>query len=99
MTTNYTNKTAFRGTGEGLRITERFKRMDRDTLLYQFTVDDPQSFTRSWAGEIPMKRTEGPVFEYACHEGNLSMENILGTARDEEAAARAQFRGPRSGNP
>jgi hypothetical protein len=79
--------TNFRGSGEHLRVVERFTRTDESTLLYQFTVDDPQSFTRPWTGEIPMKRSDGPIFEYACHEGNLSMENILSTARDEEAAA------------
>ncbi len=89
-TTNFTGKTNFRGSGEHLRVVERFTRTDESTLLYQFTVDDPQSFTRPWTGEIPMKRAEGPLFEYACHEGNLSMENILSTARDEEAAARAR---------
>jgi hypothetical protein len=86
-TTNFTGNTNFRGSGEHLRVVERFTRTDESTLLYQFTVDDPQSFTRPWTGEIPMKRAEGPLFEYACHEGNLSMENILSTARDEEAAA------------
>ena len=86
-TTNFTDKTNFRGSGSALHVVERFTRVDRDTLLYQFTVDDPASFTRPWSGEIPMKRAEGPLFEYACHEGNLSMENILGTVRDEERAA------------
>jgi hypothetical protein len=88
-TTNFTDKTNFRGSGETLRVTERFTRVDGDTLLYQFTVDDPQSFTRPWSAEIPMKKVEGPLFEYACHEGNLSMENILSIARDEEKAERA----------
>jgi hypothetical protein len=67
-----------------LRVIERFTRTAADTLLYQFTVDDPQSFTRPWSGEIPMKKVDGPVFEYACHEGNYSMENILSAARVEE---------------
>jgi hypothetical protein len=87
-TTNFTDKTNFRGSGEGLRVTERFTRVDEGTLLYQFTVDDPQSFTRPWSGEIPMKKVEGPIFEYACHEGNRSMENILSAARAEEKAKR-----------
>jgi hypothetical protein len=87
-TTNFTDKTNFRGSGENLRVVERFTRVDEDTLRYQFTVDDPQSFARPWSGEIPMKKTAGPLFEYACHEGNLSMENTLSTARDEEKAAR-----------
>ena len=86
-TTNFTDKTNFRGSGEHLRVTERFTRVDEGTLLYQFTVDDPQSFTRPWSGEIPMKKVDGPIFEYACHEGNSSMENILRAARAEEKAA------------
>jgi hypothetical protein len=86
-TTNFTDKTNFRGSGENLRVVERFTRVDESTLLYQFTVDDPQSFARPWSGEIPMKKVEGPLFEYACHEGNSSMENMLGIARDEEKAA------------
>ena len=85
-TGNFTDKTNFRGSGEALRVTERFTRADQDTLLYQFTVNDPQSFTRPWSAEIPMKKVEGPLFEYACHEGNFSMENILGIARAEEKA-------------
>jgi hypothetical protein len=86
-TTNFTGRTNFRGSGANLRVVERFTRVDESTLLYQFTVDDPQTFVRPWSGEIPMKRAEGPLFEYACHEGNLSMEYILGIARDDEKAA------------
>jgi hypothetical protein len=86
-TTNFTDKTNFRGSGENLRVTERFTRVDKGTLLYQFTVDDPQSFARPWSGEIPMKKVEGPIFEYACHEGNYSMANILSAARNEERGA------------
>jgi hypothetical protein len=67
-----------------MRLIERFTRIDQDTLLYQFTVDDPQSFTRSWSGEIPMKRTPGPILEYACHEGNYSLVNTLRAARAAE---------------
>jgi hypothetical protein len=83
-TTNFTDRTNFRGSGQNLRVTERFTRADPDTLLYQFTVEDPQSFTRPWSGEIPMKKVDGPIFEYACHEGNYSMANILSAARHEE---------------
>src|SRR5262245_58950459 len=83
-TANFTDRTNFRGSGESLRVTERFTRVDESTLLYRFTVDDPQSFTRPWSGEIPMKKIEGPIFEYGCHEGNLSMRNILSVARAEE---------------
>ena len=56
---------------EALRVVERFTRVDRDTLDYEFTVDDPSTFTRSWSGSLPMARTEGPMFEFACHEGTM----------------------------
>jgi hypothetical protein len=87
-TTNYTDRTNFRGSGDQLHVVERFTRVDEDTLLYQFTVDDPETFTRPWSGELPMKKIEGPIFEYACHEGNFSMENILSIARTEERRSR-----------
>lgn len=83
-TTNFTDKTNFRGAGPNMRLTERFTRLDPDTLLYQFTVDDPESFERPWSGEIPFKRVAGPIFEYACHEGNYSLVNTLESARTEE---------------
>jgi hypothetical protein len=86
-TTNYTNKTAFRGTGESLRLTERFRRMDADTLLYQFTVDDPTTFAKPWTAEIPATKSDGPIFEYACHEGNYAMEGGLNGARVQERMA------------
>jgi hypothetical protein len=94
-TTNFTDTTNFRGSGENLRVAERFTRVDADTLLYQFRVEDPESFTRPWSGELTMRRIDGPVFEYACHEGNVSMENILGIARDEEEASRSAASGAR----
>ena len=84
QTTNFTDKTNFRGSGENMRLTERFTRIDKDTLLYQFTVDDPESFQRPWSGEIPLKKAPGPIFEYACHEGNYSLVNTLSAARAEE---------------
>jgi predicted amidohydrolase YtcJ len=86
-TTNFTGRTNFRGSDENLRVVERFTRVDDTTLLYQFTVEDPESFVRPWSAEIPMKKAEGPIFEYACHEGNISMFNILSAARAEERAA------------
>jgi hypothetical protein len=84
-TTNFTGKTNFRGTSENLRLVERFTRVDANTINYQFTVDDPATFTRSWAAAIPMTKTEGPIFEYACHEGNYGMTNLLSGARAEES--------------
>ncbi len=89
-TTNYTNLTAFRGTSENLRLTERFRRLDADTLLYQFTVNDPATFERPWTAEIPVTKTDGPIFEYACHEGNYAMAGGLAGARVEEKQAEAK---------
>jgi hypothetical protein len=86
-TTHFTDQTNFRGSGEKLRVVERFTRTDEETLLYQFTVEDPESFTRPWSAELWMKKTEGPLYEYACHEDNYSMVNTLRNVRLEEKAA------------
>jgi hypothetical protein len=83
-TKNFTNRTAFRGTSENMRVTERFRRVDADTLLYQFTIDDPETFTKPWTAEIPMTKGDGPIFEYACHEGNYAMAGGLAGARVQE---------------
>jgi hypothetical protein len=61
--------------------------VDAETLLYQLTSDDPESFEKPWSGEIPMKTTEEPIVEYACHEGNYSIVNTLRAAREEEKKA------------
>ncbi len=92
-TTNFTARTGFRGASENMRLTERFTRVADDILLYEFTVDDPEAFTRPWTVQIPARRADGMIYEYACHEGNYAMEGILGGARAEErAAAEAQQR-------
>ena len=83
-TTNFTDKTNFRGASPNMKLVERFTRVDAGTLDYQFTVDDPGSFTRSWTAAVPMTKTEGPIYEYACHEGNYGMTNLLSGARAEE---------------
>jgi hypothetical protein len=88
-TTNFTDKTAFRGSGENLRLIERFTRSGPDEILYQFTVEDPTSFTRPWSAELPMRRMDERLYEYACHEGNYGMEGILSGARTDEAKASA----------
>jgi hypothetical protein len=80
-TTNFTNKTSFRGASDRLHLVERFTRADADTLLYEFTVDDPGAFTKQWRAALPMKATVEPIFEYACHEGNHALEGILRGAR------------------
>jgi hypothetical protein len=90
-TTNFSNKTSFRGSSENLHLVERFTRTDPETILYQFTVDDPKAFTRDWSVEIPMTRSTGPLFEYACNEGNYAMTDILaGTRAEEQKAAQEQ---------
>jgi hypothetical protein len=86
-TTNFSGKYSFRGSDENLHLTERFTRVSPDTLLYEFTVDDPTAFTRPWTAQIPVTKTKGPIFEYACHEGNYAMVDILAGARASEKKA------------
>jgi hypothetical protein len=66
---------------------ERFTLLDANTLEYRFTVDDPSTWTRPWTVAYPMVRTEEQIYEYACHEGNYGLRNILSGARYEERAA------------
>jgi hypothetical protein len=89
-TTNFTGKAPFRGSGENMHLVERFTRTDPDTLLYEFTVEDPHSFARPWTAQIPMTRSREAMFEYACHEGNYSMSSTLTGARalEREKAAK-----------
>ncbi len=88
-TTNFNDKTAFQGSSAALHVVERFKRVSADRVLYQFTVDDPQTWTTPWSAEIPMVQAAGPLYEYACHEGNYGLANTLNGARftDKESAA------------
>jgi hypothetical protein len=85
-TTNFDPRSNFRGSRDTLRLVERYTLRDADTLDYQFTVDDPKTFTRPWTAVRPMRRqTDGiSVFEYACHEGNHAMSGILRGARFAE---------------
>ena len=85
--TNFTNKTTFRGSGENMRLTERFTLVGPAKLLYEYTIDDPESFTKPWSVAVPMKKTDEPMFEYACHEGNYSMLTMLEGARADDKAA------------
>ena len=86
--TNFTDKTLFRGAAtEELIVVERFTRVDADTLRYEFTVDDPRAWTSPWSVEIPMLRRDDPMFEYACHEGNRDVRNILTVNRNLEKQA------------
>ena len=99
-TTNFTDKASFSGnliakgaSGETYHVVERLTRVNTETLVYEFTVSDPTWWTQSWTAAIPMKRTAQHVYEYACHEGNYGMFNILSGSRaadqaNEEAANR-----------
>jgi len=84
-TTNFTDKTRFRGSTANLHVVERFRRVDANTILYRATIDDPTAFEKPWTVEYPFVATAGPVYEYACHEGNYAMSDILGGARKMEA--------------
>ncbi len=79
--TNFTDRLPFRGSSAALHLIERFRRVDRDSLRYEVTVDDPQTWTRPWTAALDLKRQTGGMFEYACHEGNYSMLNILTGSR------------------
>jgi len=86
-TTNFNGKNPLRGSSENMRVMERFTRVDADTILYKFTVEDESTWTRTWSAELPMKKTVGPLFEHACHEGNYGLYNTLVGARLEEKRA------------
>ena len=96
--TNFTDETNFRGppssarqdifSSRDLHVVERFTLVDPDTILYRFTVEDPSTWTKPWSGEMVMRRMEGPIYEYACHEGNFGLANILAGARAAEKAAK-----------
>src|SRR3954451_4614709 len=89
-TTNFSDKTNVRGSGEQLRLVERFTRADAATLLYEFTVDDPASFVKPWTAILPMARTDDQIYEYACHEGNYAMTGILRGARATDGKNREE---------
>jgi hypothetical protein len=83
-TTNFLRETSLRGSSANLHLVERLTRVDADTLLYEFTVDDPKTWTRPWTAAVPMKMVDSPIYEYACHEGNYALRNILSGARAQE---------------
>jgi len=91
-TTNFTDKTRFRGSTADLHVIERFTRVDANTILYKFTIDDPKTFTKPWTGEYPFVAAgqQDHIYEYACHEANYALEGILRGARAEEKAAAAK---------
>ena len=86
-TTNFSPKFSFHGSDANLHLVERFTRVDPETIRYEFTVDDPTAFTRSWTVRVPMRKTPERVFEYACSEGNYALSDILAGARAQEKKA------------
>ena len=86
-TTNFTNRTPFRGSSEKLHLIERFTRTADNTMVYQFTVEDPTTWAKPWTAEVTWTKTKGPVYEWACHEGNTMITTILRGARVAETEA------------
>jgi hypothetical protein len=88
-TTNLNPDHPFQGVipTERTKVIERFTRVDDDTILYEFTVDDPDNYTDAWGGEIPMERFDDLLYEYSCHEGNYALAAVLSGARYEERTA------------
>ena len=94
-TTNFTDKSSFSGSiiarggsTANMHLVERFTRAADDTLLYEFTVTNPATWTRPWTVQLPMARSDERIFEYACHEGNYSMPNMLKGARAAEQGSK-----------
>ena len=85
-TTNISPRQPIRGVplSEDARVIERFTRVDEETILYEFTVDDPRRFMEPWGGEIPINKLHAQLYEYACHEGNYSLAGVLSGARYQE---------------
>jgi hypothetical protein len=98
-TTNFNDQTkmefgrppfsSIRGIGNA-RVIERFSRIAEDSVMYEFTIDDPMTYTKPWTVQTPWVKTDGPIYEYACHEGNHAVENVLTGARAAEDAARSK---------
>ena len=88
-TANFTELVSWRGSRETRRVTERFTRISDDAVEYSFTVEDPETWAQPWTGVYPLQEIDGPLYEYACHEGNYGMGNILGGLRRDEALAAA----------
>jgi hypothetical protein len=86
--TNFTANNSFRGSSENMHLIEKFTRAADGMILYEYTIDDPESFVRPWTVQVPMTKAEGPLLEYACQEGNYAMEGMLAGARRDEAAAK-----------
>jgi hypothetical protein len=86
-TTNFHPLQTFRAPNDSLKVIERFHRVDERTILYRFTVDDPYSYVQPWSGEVPFVAMDERIYEYACHEGNYALSNVLSGARAQEREA------------
>jgi hypothetical protein len=86
-TTNFTDQTRFRGSSRDLKVTERFTRVGANNILYKATMEDASTWTKPWTLELPFAAIKGPIYEYACHEGNYAIVDILSGARKIEAEA------------
>ena len=89
-TKNFDAMRGWRATTDNMTLVERFRRVDEGTLEYEFTVTDPETWTSAWTANLPMVRNDLPMFEYACHEGNYSMPQMLGGARTLEEQSEGQ---------
>jgi hypothetical protein len=87
-TTNFSSKNLYRGATENIKLIERFRRADDHTLMYEFTVNDPATWTAPWTARVPLDRLDDKLYEYACHEANYGMEGILKGTRAEERDAK-----------
>ena len=87
-TRNFNGKASFQGSSTGLILIERFTRRDADTLTYEYTLKDPEIYERAWTAALDLKPLDGDMYEFACHEGNYGMTNLLAGARVEERAGR-----------
>ena len=85
-TTNFLRETSLTGSTADTQLVERFTRVDPDTVKYEFTVKDPIRYTRPWSVTMPLRKTEGQLFEYACHEGNYGLDGIMAGARAKDKA-------------
>ena len=88
-TRNFFRETSLRGSGANTHLVERFTRVDPDTIVYEFTVDDSTTWKSPWTASFPMTKTQAQLFEYACHEGNYALKGILAGARAQEKAEEA----------
>ena len=89
-TGNFNEKTHYEGSTEGLHVVERFTRVDAETIRYEFTVQDDKTWVQPWSAEFPLMKRDGPLYEYACHEGNHDIRHILEVARNVERQAAGQ---------